>query len=148
MELSTLVKPFEGLLPGELYAILRLRAEVFVVEQQCVFQDVDNKDQYCYHLMLFNGDELAAYARIVPAGVSYPEMSIGRVVTGIKYRGTGAGRILMTRSIEQCYEILGPGPIRIGAQFHLSAFYGSLGFVQSSEPYDEDGILHAEMLRL
>jgi ElaA protein len=90
MELSTVVKPFDKLTTAELYAILWLRSEVFVVEQQCVFQDIDNKDQYCHHLMLLSGDELAAYARIVPPGISYPEMSIGRVITNPKYRrGTG-----------------------------------------------------------
>lgn len=147
MEFSTVVKPFDELTPAQLYAILRLRNEVFVVEQNCVFQDADNKDPYCNHLMLFNAGELMAYARIVPAGVAYEEMSIGRVVTSPKARGTGAGRVLMTKAIELCYEILGPGPIRIGAQCYIKNFYASLGFVETGDPYDEDGILHIEMIK-
>jgi ElaA protein len=147
MEFSTVVKPFDELTPAQLYAILRLRNEVFVVEQNCVFQDADNKDPHCNHLMLFNEDELMAYARIVPAGIAYEEMSIGRVVTSPKARGTGAGRVLMTKAIELCYEILGAGPIRIGAQCYIKAFYASLGFVETGEPYDEDGILHIEMIK-
>ncbi len=147
MEFSTVIKAFDELTPAQLYAILRLRNEVFVVEQNCVFQDADNKDYHCNHLMLFNEGELMAYARIVPAGVAYKEMSIGRVITSLKVRGTGAGRILMTKAIELCYETLGPGPIRIGAQSYAKAFYASLGFVETGEPYDEDGILHIEMIK-
>ncbi|GAA3962147.1 GNAT family N-acetyltransferase [Mucilaginibacter dorajii] len=147
MEFSTVVKPFDELTPAQLYAILRLRNEVFVVEQNCVFQDADNKDPHCNHLMLFNEGELMAYARIVPAGVAYEEMSIGRVVTSPKARGTGAGRILMTKAIELCYEILGAGQIRIGAQCYIKNFYASLGFVETGDPYDEDGILHIEMVK-
>ncbi len=140
-------KPFHALSVDELYALLRLRTEVFVVEQQCVFQDMDNKDQHCHHLLGHEHGELVASARIVPPGLSYPEPSIGRVVTSPAARGAGAGRLLMTESISRLEALYGRTPIRIGAQLYLQKFYTSLGFMQSSEVYDEDGIDHIEMLR-
>lgn len=147
MELTTVVKSFNELSPVELYKILRLRNEVFVVEQNCPYQDADNKDLQCYHLMLFKKDELMAYARLVPQGLSFPQMSIGRVVTSPKVRGTGTGRILMDIAIEYCRKLFGVGSIKIGAQAYLIKFYNSLGFKQVSEVYDEDGIPHIDMLR-
>lgn len=147
MELTTVVKSFNELSPAELYKILRLRNEVFVVEQNCPYQDTDNKDLKCYHLMLLKGDELMAYARLVPQGLSFPQMSIGRVVTNPKARGTGAGRILMDTAIEHCHKLFGEGSIKIGAQAYLINFYSSLGFKQISEVYDEDGIPHIDMIR-
>lgn len=139
-------KKFEALTPVELYAALRLRSEVFVVEQNCVFLDMDNKDQQSWHLFGWHNDLLAAYTRLVPAGVSFREISIGRVVTSPKMRKSGAGRILMQKSIETSYEIFGKSPIRIGAQLYLKQFYESFGFQQSSEVYLEDDIEHIEML--
>lgn len=139
-------KKFNELTPHELYAILQLRNEVFVVEQNCVFQDADNKDAYCCHLMGWKDGLLAAYTRLVPPGVSYTEMSIGRVVTSPAARGGGLGRELMEQSIKRCYNLFGNGSIKIGAQLYLEKFYGSLGFVQSSEMYLEDGIPHIEMV--
>lgn len=142
------IKHFNELSATELYEIIRLRNEVFVVEQNCVFQDADNKDQYCYHLMLRQNDALVAYTRLVPKGISYPEyMSIGRVVSSPTARRTGAGRAVMKVSIEACYRLWGQAPIKIGAQLYLKRFYASLGFVQSSEVYDEDGIDHIEMIK-
>jgi len=146
MEFSMIVKPFDQLSPDQLYAILKLRSEVFVVEQNCVFLDMDNKDQKCHHLMLFKGDDLMAYARLIPPGAFYKEMSVGRVVTSPKARGTGAGRLLMTKAMEQCRYLFGPGVIRIGAQMYIKNLYASLGFVETGEPYDEDGIMHIEMI--
>jgi len=146
MEFSIIVKPFNQLSPDQLYAILRLRSEVFVVEQNCVFLDMDNRDQQCHHLMLFKADELMAYARLIPAGAFYEEMSVGRVVTSPKVRGTGAGRLLMTKAMEQCRQLFGPGVIRIGAQMYIKNLYASLGFTETGEPYDEDGIMHIEMI--
>lgn len=141
-------KPFDELSLHELYAIIRLRNEVFVVEQNCVFQDADNKDQQCFHLVGYLNDEPAAYARIVPAGVSYPNyISIGRVITAPSHRLTGIGKILMQQAIEYCYQLLGKQAIKIGAQYHLKNFYESFGFLQSGEVYDEDGIDHIEMTK-
>jgi len=147
MEFITVVKLFNELLPIELYKILRLRNEVFVVEQNCPYQDADNKDLKCHHLMLLKDDELMAYARLVPPGLSFPQMSIGRVVTSPQARGTGAGRILMNAAIEQCHQFFGEGSIQIGAQAYLTKFYTSLGFKQVSDVYDEDGIPHIDMIR-
>ena len=142
------VKSFDSLTPFELYAIMRLRNEVFVVEQNCVFQDADNKDQDCHHLMLTDQDFLVAYSRLVPPGISYDEMSIGRVISSPKYRNTGAGKLLMQKSIEACYDLFGKASIKIGAQLYLKNFYESFGFVQTSDVYDEDGIDHIEMAKI
>lgn len=157
--------PFERLNVHSLYAILQLRAEVFVVEQACVFQDMDGADAACYHLLgtdatalpgLTEGVEsadpvpprpLLAYARLVPAGLKYAEASIGRVVTSPAARGRALGHALMAQACRQLVGLWGPQPIRIGAQAHLQAFYGQHGFVTDSPPYMEDGIPHVEMLR-
>jgi ElaA protein len=141
------IKPFESLTPTELYQILRLRSEVFVVEQNCVFLDMDNKDQFSVHLMGYHGDHLVASSRLIAPGKVYKEMSIGRVVSSPAFRRSGAGRELMQVSIKKCYELFGEGPIKIGAQLYLKKFYESLGFVQSGDVYDEDGIDHIEMIK-
>jgi ElaA protein len=147
MSTQWLLKKFEALTPFELYAILQLRNEVFVVEQNCVFQDADDKDQASWHLMGMQDDKLVAYTRLVPPGVSYAEPSIGRVVTSPQVRGMGIGKELMQRSIDECYRLFGEQPIKIGAQYYLKQFYGSLGFAQVSEIYLEDGIEHIYMLK-
>jgi ElaA protein len=138
-------KSFSALTPHELYAILQLRNEVFVVEQNCVFQDADNKDQVSLHVMCWNNDLLAGYTRLVPAGVAYVEPSIGRVVTSSKVRHTGIGKLLMQYSIRTTYNVWGKTTITIGAQFYLRNFYSSLGFQQCSDIYLEDGIQHIKM---
>lgn len=140
-------KAFNELLPAELYDIMRLRSEVFVVEQHCVFLDADNMDHHCFHLMGWVDNELAAYTRLVPKGVAYNYPSIGRVVTSPKYRGRSIGKELMLQSISYCNKLFGLETIKIGAQLYLKKFYESLGFVQSGEVYDEDGIDHIHMLR-
>lgn len=139
-------KPFDQLSPKELYAILQLRNEVFVVEQNCVFQDADNKDQLSWHLMGWNNDQLAAYTRLVPAGTSYPEASIGRVVICPKMRKSGLGKELVKKSIEQIYILWSEQPIRIGAQLYLKKFYESFGFQQYSDLYLEDNIEHIGLM--
>ncbi len=140
-------KKFDDLLPHELYAIMQLRNEVFVVEQNCVYQDADNKDQPCYHYMgWLNNNKLVAYTRIMPPGVAYIEPSIGRVVTSPSARGGGIGRMLMEKSIEQIINLYGNTLIKIGAQFYLLNFYTSLGFKQTSSIYLEDNIEHVEMM--
>ena len=141
-----LVKSFSTLTPNELYALLRLRSEVFVVEENCVFLDADNKDIYCHHLMLFDNKQLIAYARLVPPGISYQEMSVGRVVTAKDARSKGAGKQLMQLAVEYCRKIFGDGPIRIGAQYYLEKFYTEIGFTATGDVYDEDGIEHIEMI--
>src|ERR1700678_801611 len=98
-----ILKHFDDLTPSELYAVLRLRSEVFVVEQNCVYLDQDWKDPHCYHLLGWTGTLLAAYVRLLPPGLSYSEPSIGRVVTSPSYRGKGGGRALMEKALEQLY---------------------------------------------
>jgi len=139
-------KKFNQLTPEELYAILRLRSEVFVVEQNCVYLDPDNKDLCCDHLMGWQGNQLLGYSRIVPAGISYVESSIGRVVSSPTARGQGIGRELLIQSIHTLYTLHGKRDIRIGAQYYLKQFYTSFGFVQKGDIYLEDGIEHIEML--
>ena len=141
-------KKFENLTPHELYAILQLRTEVFVVEQNCVFQDMDGKDMHCHHIMGWVGEKLIATSRIVPPGIAYEFPSIGRVVTSPSLRGQNAGRGLMNKSIEELNRLYGNGTIRIGAQLYLKKFYESFGFEQSSDIYDEDGIDHIQMTRI
>ena len=145
--MNWILKKFDELSPHELYALLRLRSEVFVVEQNCVFLDMDNKDQLSYHLMGWQDDTILAYARIVPPGILYILPSIGRVVTSPAHRNQGLGILLMNKSIEELTRLLGTMPIRIGAQLYLKKFYEGFGFSQTSDLYDEDGIDHIEMTR-
>jgi ElaA protein len=140
------LKSFNDLTPHELYAILQLRNEIFVVEQKCIFQDADNKDQVSYHLMGWDNDVLAAYTRLVPANISFKEISIGRVVTSSQFRNAGLGKELMKQSIDSIWKLWNKQPIRIGAQLYLKSFYESLGFEQVSDVYLEDDIEHIEML--
>src|SRR5678810_117167 len=145
MQIQWLLKKFEDLTSSQLYAILQLRNEVFVVEQNCVFQDADNKDQDSHHLMGWDNKMLVAYSRIVPPGIAYDLYpSIGRVVTSPKMRKTGIGKILMQQSIEELQKLFGESSIKLGAQLYLKTFYESFGFVQSSDVYIEDGIPHIE----
>ncbi|GAB2618171.1 GNAT family N-acetyltransferase [Belliella aquatica] len=147
MNLKHILKTFHELNVDELYDLLRLRSEVFVVEQNCVFLDLDDKDQKCFHLLLYQENELVAYTRIVPAGLSYEEVAIGRVVSSPAFRGKGLGRKVMELTLEACYQLFGSCDIRLGAQTYALGFYESLGFKSDGEIYDEDGIEHIEMVR-
>jgi ElaA protein len=144
-QLTFIHKSFNELTPHELYAILQLRSEVFVVEQNCVFLDADDKDQVSIHVMCWQNELLAGYTRLVPAGIAYEEPSIGRVVTSPKVRHAGIGKLLMNYSIRASYDVFGKTTITIGAQFYLRNFYNSLGFQQCSDIYLEDGIQHIKM---
>ncbi|MBE9464855.1 GNAT family N-acetyltransferase [Dyadobacter subterraneus] len=141
------IKSFDVLSNQELYELLRLRNEVFIVEQNCIFPDLDGKDQNCYHLLGRENGILMAYSRIVPPGISYEYASIGRILVSPLGRGKQFGIELMDISILKLEEIYGKSVIRIGAQLYLKKFYESFGFVQSGEIYDEDGIDHIEMTR-
>jgi ElaA protein len=140
--------PFGELTPQQIHDLYQARAAVFVVEQTCPFQDVDGADPVSWHLLGRSpSGELLAYCRLVPPGVKFAEPSIGRVLTTEAARGSGAGRALMAEAVARA-EKLWPGQaVRIGAQRYLDKFYGEFGFAQVSEPYDEDGIVHIEMLR-
>ena len=147
MQLHWVLKKFDELTPYELYQILRLRDEVFVVEQNCVYQDADNNDQICYHLSGTENNKLVAYTRLSPPNTIYTEASIGRVVTSPVFRRKGAGKMLMEHSIKSVYDLFGYVPIKIGAQLYLKKFYNDLGFKQISDVYLEDGIEHIHMIR-
>ena len=148
MTIDWKLKKFEELSSIELYKIMQLRNEVFVVEQNCVYQDADNKDVSSLHFMGWDNEKLLAYTRILPPGLSYHQVSIGRVVSSPSARGTGIGRELMLKTIEQVRNIFGEVPIKIGAQLYLQKFYTSLGFQQTSDLYLEDYIEHIEMVKL
>ena len=138
---------FDALTAREVHDLFQLRVGVFVLEQNCAFQDVDGVDPQCWHLLGREEMDLVAYCRFVPPGVKFAEASIGRVITAPPVRRTGAGRELMREAIERAEELWPGQPIRIGAQAHLERFYGAFGFRKASEPYIEDGIPHIEMLR-
>lgn len=146
-DLEWCLATFDTLSGPALYALLQLRSEVFVVEQRCMFQDMDGADAHALHLMGWRHGELLAYARCFPAGVKYAEASIGRVVTRRCARGDGLGHRLIQQAVQSVHAHWGAQPIRIGAQAHLEAFYRQHGFVAASSAYVEDGIVHLEMLR-
>jgi len=142
---------FSSFSGSDLYEVLRQRQAVFVLEQTCLYPDLDGYDLDAYHLMAWRttGGErtLAAYLRCLAPGAKYDEMSLGRILTPAASRGTGIGRELVAEGIRRA-ENQHPGHrIRIGAQQRLEKFYQSFGFVTVSDPYDEDGILHIDMLR-
>ena len=129
------------------YAIAAAREAVFVVEQNCPYQDLDNFDQLAVHLIGWEGADVAAYLRCFAPGVKWPEASLGRILTSKPFRASGLGRELVGRGLERIDELYPRSPVRIGAQAHLERFYGSFGFVVDSAQYLEDGIPHVEMLR-
>jgi ElaA protein len=139
-----------GLAAAELYAVLAARQQVFAVEQQCAFQDADGHDLHAWHLLAWTdagtASALAGYLRALDPGRKYSEPSIGRVLTVSSHRGIGLGRTLMIEGIERTRGIWPGRPIRVAAQQRLETFYASLGFRTASVPYDEDGILHVDML--
>jgi len=139
--------PFDELGAREVHDILQARTAVFVVEQNCVFQDMDGADPASWHLFARRHGAIAAYCRLVPAGVKFAEPSIGRVLTAGPARGTGLGRDLMREAIRRGGALWPGAAVRIGAQLHLERFYGEFGFARASAPYEEDGIPHIEMLR-
>lgn len=147
MDFQWNLKKFDELNNKELYRILKLRMEVFVLEQECLYPELDDKDFACLHLWAEQNDDIIAYTRLVPPGLSYPQASIGRVIVAEQARGTGLSQQLMIHSIESLYKEFGEGEIQIGAQFHLKSFYEKLGFKQISEPYPDYGILHIDMIK-
>jgi ElaA protein len=140
-------RAFAELSTGELYGILKLRQEVFVVEQSCPYLDADGLDADASHLFAVGGESIVACARLFAPGVREVPAVIGRVVSAPSVRRTGAGRELMRRAIETLEQAHGAVAIRIGAQKYLEKFYGSFGFVRDGEDYVEDGIPHLHMLR-
>ncbi len=140
--------PFSDIPAGKLYRILALRSDVFVVEQNCAYQDLDGKDEQS--IWVWAEDETGnvhATARLLPAGISYNEISIGRVCTSMESRRTGLGKSLMEECLNQCELIWGKQTITISAQQYLLKFYNELGFFEEGEMYLEDDIPHLKMKR-
>ena len=141
-------KAFDRLTVNELYDVMRLRMAVFIVEQQCCYQDADGLDPSCVHLLgRLSSGPLACYLRIAPPGLKYAEPSIGRVVVDSHFRGSGMGRALMTRGIEITEATYPTFGIRVSAQKYHERFYQSLGFISEGDDYLDDGIPHVEMYR-
>ena len=145
-EPTWICKTFNELTVPELYCIMRLRSAVFVVEQNCVYLDADGKDNASHHLCGWLHNQLLAYCRILPPGLSYAEASIGRVLSNPAHRKDGYGRQLMQKAIRKTYLLHNVPAIKIGAQQYLMEFYRELGFKQIGEPYLEDNIPHVLML--
>lgn len=147
MHLDWQVKFYTELTTNEFHDIIALRLKAFVVEQDCSYLDLDGKDKKCYHLICRDGfGKVVATARILPPGLSYPEVSIGRVVIDESIRGKGAGHELMRKSMAFVAEEFGNVPVRISAQKHLEKFYNQHGFISTGKEYLEDDIPHVEML--
>lgn len=147
MKIHWKIKPFEALTTNELYDILRLRSEIFVVEQNCVYLDLDGKDKLALHLFGEFEGKIVAYSRLFKSGITFENASIGRVVVDANYRDRKWGHDLMREAIARIQLHFGESKITIGAQLYLKKFYESHGFVQTSEMYLEDDIPHIEMKR-
>ena len=141
-------KKFDELTTNELYEILKLRAEVFVVEQDCPYQDLDDKDKWAYHLFLEDddGSTVIAVLRILPENIAYEDMAIGRVIVKKSHRGQGLSKVMMRKAINFIIEDLGKKRIKLSGQAYLREFYEDLGFERVSDIYLEDGIDHYEFL--
>jgi ElaA protein len=142
---------FDDIPRNDWYEVLLQRQQVFILEQTCLYPDIDGADPLCHHLMGWresNGKRaLVAYLRCVPPGVKFDEMSLGRVLTTQEGRGGGIGRELVAKAIPLAEQLYPGHRFRIGAQAHLEKFYASFGFQTVTEPYDEDGIMHIDMVR-
>lgn len=146
--MDIIVKHFNQLQTGELYEILQLRLEVFVLEQNCPYQDLDGKDLHCYHVIGKEGSQIIGGSRLVPPGISYDGYSsIGRVVSHKKFRGTGVGRQIMKQSLTYLESYFPDIPVKISAQSYLIRFYESFGFSKTGDEYLEDDIPHHAMIR-
>ncbi|MDP0488880.1 MAG: GNAT family N-acetyltransferase [Fusobacterium sp. JB020] len=143
--MEVIIKEFRELTSIELYEILKVRAEVFVMEQEILYNDLDNKDYKSYHLMVKENDEIIGYLRIIEAGVSYETMSIGRVLVLKSERKRQIGRKMLEKAIDYIKNDLKEKEITISAQFYLKKFYESLGFRAVTKMYIEEGIEHIKM---
>ena len=144
--LQSVIKTFEELSPQDIYSILQLRSEVFVVEQNCVYQDIDDKDQYALHILLKKDDYLIGYSRIFKAGDYFKEASIGRVLVKKQERNNRHGSHLMELSIKAIKDYFKENIVKISAQTYLKKFYNEQGFNSIGDEYLEDGIPHITML--
>ncbi len=142
---------FEQFSASTLYAVLALRSEVFVLEQTCIYQDIDGLDPACWHLLGWQAidgvPQLVAYLRGLPPGLKFTQASLGRVLTASAVRGSGTGRALLNEGLQRMQHQFPDQAIRIAAQCYLQSFYEDFGFVACSDMYDEDGIAHIDMMR-
>jgi ElaA protein len=142
---------FQDFRPDELYAALQLREAVFVVEQQCAYPDADGRDPHAWHLLGWlngpSGRRLVAYARVFEPGIRYTEGSIGRVATAQEVRRCGFGKALMAEALRRLEGLAPRQTVKLAAQRYLEGFYSSFGFRTVSDPYEEDGIIHVDMIR-
>lgn len=137
---------FTQLSQRQLYALLQLRQRVFVVEQTCIYLDLDDRDQQAVHMLCWQDDELQAYLRCLAPGASYPDSSLGRIVVSPRARGRHLGKDLVKRGICHNLQQWPQSDIRINAQAYLTDFYTELGFAAQGQEYDEDGIAHIQMV--
>ncbi|MCA1054054.1 GNAT family N-acetyltransferase [Rossellomorea aquimaris] len=140
------LKRFDELSTIELYSILKERTDVFVVEQECPYPEIDGKDLKSYHLYKEENGEVVAYSRLLPPGVSYEEASIGRILVKRSHRGKGIATELLRRSLAFIHDEMGESTVKIQAQEYLRDFYGSFGFQAVTETYLDDGIPHIDMV--
>jgi len=145
MQVSWTTRSFEALSSLELYQLLQLRIRIFMLEQECLYEECDDKDLQAKHLLGKINGKVVAYARILPKGISYPDVSIGRVVVQQEYRHLKLGLELMAQAIKSAHADYPNETIRISAQAHLQHFYEKQGFVRESDSYLEDNIPHIEM---
>ena len=143
--MEIIIRSFSALSNKQLLEIYKLRSEVFVVEQNCVYQDIDSTDEKANHVLLMEAETLAAYARLIPPGISYKEPSIGRVVVKKTFRGKDFGKILMSECLKQLQQSYHNQEIVISAQSYLLRFYSDLGFKAEDAEYLEDNIPHTKM---
>lgn len=146
MNLEWNLKQFNELTNSELHEIFKLRVDVFIVEQNCVYPEIDGKDEKAHHLFASSDGSIIAYARILAPGISYQEASIGRVIVAPSARKNGIGHLLINEAVKTSLKLYS-SDIKIGAQAHLEEYYMNAGFVRVSDEYDEDGIMHIDMLR-
>lgn len=141
------LKRFDQLSLTELYQILKSRVDIFVVEQECPYPEIDGIDPDCLHLFKKDQNQIVAYARLVPKGILDPDPMIGRIIVGNEYRKLGYGRALLNQAISVITDQWHEKEIKLQGQVYLRDFYRSLGFKEVSEPYLEDGIPHVDMIR-
>lgn len=137
---------FDALTVSQLYDVLKFRQQIFVVEQNCVYPDLDGIDSGCHHLIGYRNNEIICCSRILPAGLKYKQASIGRIALKKELRGSGIANTLVEKSLGELFMLHGKVPVKIGAQAHLEKFYMRFGFKTISLPYDEDGIMHIDMM--
>lgn len=146
--MKIIIKPYSKLDVDELHDMLQLRSEVFVVEQTCVYNDLDGWDKHATHIFIYEDELIVAYARILPAGTKFPQTSIGRVVVNPGFRKRDFGKLIMTKALDFAIQEWSAKEIKISAQLYLKKFYEDLGFKTVTEIYDEDGIPHIGMIYL